>query len=67
MSTFSPESAKRLMMQEYNKVTRNTRNKQTSKKYWKEPDQKDLKGITDPFSQQSNNSLYDFNPEKKNL
>jgi len=35
MSTFSPESAKRLIMQKYDKTTSNTKNKQTSKKYWK--------------------------------
>jgi len=34
---FSPETAKKLMMQEYNKATSNIKNKQTSKEYWKEP------------------------------
>ena len=53
------------MMQEYDKATRNARNKETSKKYWEELGQTDLKGIMDLFSQQSNNSLYDFNPEEK--
>ena len=31
--TFSPESAKMLMMQEYDRATGNARNKQTSRKY----------------------------------
>jgi len=33
MAIFSPESAKRLIMQEYNRAISNTRNKKTSKKY----------------------------------
>ena len=49
--TFSLKSAKRLIMQKYNRIISNTRNKLTSKKYWKELDQKDLKGIKDSFSQ----------------
>ena len=32
--TFCPETAKKLMMQEYNKTTKNVKNKQTSKEYW---------------------------------
>ena len=31
--TFSPESAKMLMIQEYDKATSNTRNQETSRKY----------------------------------
>ena len=38
IDTFSPESVKMLIMQEYNRATGNTKNKQTSKKYYKEPD-----------------------------
>jgi len=64
-ATFSPESAKMLIIQKYDKATSNTKNKQTSKKYKKRPDQKDLKGIKNPFSQQSNNNLYNFNPKKE--
>ena len=33
--------------------------------YWKELSQTDSKGTMDPFSQQSNNSLYDYNPEEE--
>ena len=52
-------------MQKYNKATSNAKNKQTSKKYWKKPSQIFLKGIKNPFSQQSSDSLYNFNPKEK--
>ena len=32
-ATFSPETAKKLIMQKYNKATSNTRNQKTSRKY----------------------------------
>ena len=66
-SIFSPKSVRKLIMQKYNKVTSNIKNKQTSGKYWKKIGQKDLKSIKDPFSQQNCNNLYNFDLEEETV
>ena len=64
-ATFSPETAKKLIMQEYNKATSNTKNQETSRKYWKELGWRDSTSIKRLYKQKDHSSLYNWDPEEE--